>query len=139
MTETRIRTYTHSICHLLLRDLLIPSDLVKCFTARLTKTEKLRNDLISHCDPFGQILRPNKATSKRTFFFSTQRLYVMCEEIANYLEYNFLYKLVRIVCIITLPANLNSVKDVTYSSHKSIWLIVVSVCNFINNLAVTSK
>ena len=58
---------------------------------------------------------------------------------ANYLEYNFLYKLVRIFCVITLPANLNSVKDVKYSLRNSMWLIVVSVCNFINNLAVTSK
>ena len=63
----------------------------------------------------------------------------MCEEIANYLEYNFLYELVHTVCIITLSANLNSVKDVMYNSHNSIWMNVVSVCYFINNLAVTSK
>jgi hypothetical protein len=53
--------------------------------------------LIYHYDLFNQIVRLKKAIRKRTFFFLMPALYVMCEETANYLEYNFFHKLVSII------------------------------------------
>jgi hypothetical protein len=40
-----MQTHTNNTSHLLLHDRLMPSDLVNCFTATLTKNEKMRNDL----------------------------------------------------------------------------------------------
>jgi hypothetical protein len=40
-----MQPHTNNISHLLLHDRLMPSDLVNCFTATLTKNEKMRNDL----------------------------------------------------------------------------------------------
>ena len=77
-----IQTHAHNISYLNLRKLLISSDLVKCFTAILTKTERLSHYPIYHYYLFSQILRI-KAMSKRTFFVSMQRLYVMCEDRAS--------------------------------------------------------
>jgi hypothetical protein len=62
ITKARIQTHTH-IKHLLLHNLLIPSDLVKCFTATLAKTETVQW-FICHYDLFGQTVRLKKAMSK---------------------------------------------------------------------------
>jgi hypothetical protein len=45
ITKARIQTHIHNIQYLFLHNLLISSDLVKCFTATLAQTEKLHNDL----------------------------------------------------------------------------------------------
>ena len=45
ITKPRMQTHTNNISHLLLHDRLMPPDLVNCFTATLTKKEKMRNDL----------------------------------------------------------------------------------------------
>jgi hypothetical protein len=48
ISKAHVHTHTNAhrpnIQHSLLRNLCIPSDLVKCFTATLTKTEKPLND-----------------------------------------------------------------------------------------------
>jgi hypothetical protein len=51
LTKARIQTHIHNIEYLFLHIWLIPSNLVKCFTAKLTKIEKLCSDLsaITNC------------------------------------------------------------------------------------------
>jgi hypothetical protein len=65
--NTHTHTHTHNTKYLLPHNWLIPSHLVKRFTATLTKTYKLRNDLCRY-DLYSQIVRLKKAMSKRTFF-----------------------------------------------------------------------
>jgi len=45
VTKAVTQTHARNIYYLLHHNWLIPSDLVKCFTATLIKVEKLRNDL----------------------------------------------------------------------------------------------
>jgi hypothetical protein len=67
ITEARIQTHTFIIFECLwLFKLLIPSDMIKCFTA----TQKLRNwaTTICHYALFSQTVLLQKAMIKRTFF-----------------------------------------------------------------------
>jgi hypothetical protein len=45
ITKARMQTHTNNISHLLLHDRLTPSDPVNCFTATLTKNDKMSNAL----------------------------------------------------------------------------------------------
>ena len=71
ITKARMQTRTINISHLLLHDRLMPSDLVNCFTATLTKNEKMRNGLyvIKMCLAK---LYSKKEHEQKTFFVSAQ-------------------------------------------------------------------
>jgi len=66
-TVARPETRTFSISYSLLHIWLIPSDLLNCFVATVTKMRKFK-PLICHYGLLSQTVRLKKTTNKRTFF-----------------------------------------------------------------------
>jgi hypothetical protein len=83
ITEARIQTHTFIIFELLcLFKWLIPSDMIKCFTA----TQKLRNwaTTICHYALFSQTVRLKKAISKRIFFCFIAASKILYEDLRRF-------------------------------------------------------
>ena len=63
-----------------------------------------------------------------------QRINAMCEESANWLEENYILKLVRIICIILLPPNQRcELIDILSIRLCSVYVILLITCGLLAN------
>ena len=70
------------------------------------KIDKLLKDLSDIMICLASVTGATKTMSKQRYFVSMQRLYLTCDKMEYYLEFNLFKKFVRIICIVAGDINL---------------------------------